>query len=396
MARQIGGDFMRISDRYIGTQVLFGTLYAVLILGVVLVLGNLFKEIQRLLVELKAPLELVLRFVISVLPMSLTYTVPWGFLSAVLIVFGRLSSNHEITSFRVAGMSLVRLAAPVFVIGAALSALSLWLNTSIVPDSKASSKQVIYQLGYDQAVKDPGSMLKPGVVQGNLKGDDKNLQKLMIEGKSGDWVEGFHLYELPDASPKKSKDKLLKNAPEVSNEMTYIYARRAALEVDPVKKQLRIKLQDAHFEERNAKGETFSGLAKEIDHVIIDIPKLGKSNKLRPSAMSNAEIRQELASNKTLDADKQLDMHNEIVGRYAFSMACLAFAFIAVPLGLQSRRKDNSRGLILSLLIGGAYFLITILADQSKNPSVAMFVLWLPNVICVLVGLFLFRRARFG
>ena len=40
---------MRISDRYIGKQVLIGTLYAVLVLGVVLVLGNLFRQIQPLL-----------------------------------------------------------------------------------------------------------------------------------------------------------------------------------------------------------------------------------------------------------------------------------------------------------------------------------------------------------
>ena len=111
------GDFMRISDRYIGKQVLLGTLYAVVVLGIVLVLGNLFQQIRPLLVDQKAPLSLVLRFVMAVLPLSLMYTVPWGFLSAVLLVFGKLSSNQEITSFRVAGMSLARLSAPVFVIG---------------------------------------------------------------------------------------------------------------------------------------------------------------------------------------------------------------------------------------------------------------------------------------
>ena len=99
---------MRISDRYIGSQVLVGTLYAVVVLGVVLVLGNLFKQLQPLLVDSGAPLGLVARFVISVLPVSLMYTVPWGFLSAVLLVFRKLSSNQEITSFRVAGVSLQR------------------------------------------------------------------------------------------------------------------------------------------------------------------------------------------------------------------------------------------------------------------------------------------------
>ena len=136
---------MRISDRYIGRQVLWGTLYAVIVLGVVLVLGNLYKQIQPLLVDQKAPVELLIRFVINVLPLSLKYTIPWGFLSAVLLVFGRLSSSNEITSFRVAGLSLVRLSAPVFVIGAALSLVSLYLNIYVVPHSRASAKQLIYE-----------------------------------------------------------------------------------------------------------------------------------------------------------------------------------------------------------------------------------------------------------
>ena len=57
-----------------------------------------------------------------------------------------------------AGLSLVRLSAPVFVIGAALAGLSLWLNTRVVPHSKASTRQLIY----DQAVRDPGSRREAG------------------------------------------------------------------------------------------------------------------------------------------------------------------------------------------------------------------------------------------
>jgi lipopolysaccharide export system permease protein len=76
-------------------------------------------------------------------------------------------------------------------------------------------------------------------------------------------------------------------------------------------------------------------------------------------------------------------------------MACLAFAFIAVPLGLGGRRRDTSGGLVFSLLIGTGYFLVTMLAEQFKTQTGATAMLWAPNVACVLLGLFLFRRARF-
>lgn len=366
---------MKIADRYIGKQVLLGTLYAVLVLGLVLVLGNLFRKIQPLLVEQKAPMELVLRFVISVLPLSLIYTVPWGFLSAVLLVFGRLSSDHEITSFRVAGLSLVRLAAPVFVIGALLSAVSLWLNINVVPRSKATSLQLIYE----QAKRDPDSLLNPGVVQGNFKGDGSGIQKVLIEGKSGGWVEGFHFYQLPAAA---------------SDDRTYVQASRAALTVDTVNSQLRVKLEDAYFETHKPDGRIEMAFAGKAEPLLIDL-KNPRTRTTRPNTMTNEAIRAEIASNPTLTAANKVRMRLEITRRYSFSMACLAFAFIAVPLGLGSRRRDTSGGIIISLVIGTAYFLVTIVAEQFKSDAGVTAMLWTPNIACVLLGIWLFHRARF-
>lgn len=57
---------MRILDRYIGRQVLTTTLFGVVVLSFILVLGNLFKEIRPLLVESGAPLSIVIEFVLQV------------------------------------------------------------------------------------------------------------------------------------------------------------------------------------------------------------------------------------------------------------------------------------------------------------------------------------------
>ena len=285
---------MRISDRYIGKQVLMGTLYAVVVLGVVLVLGNLFQQIRPLLVDQKAPPELVIRFVISVLPLSLMYTVPWGFLSAVLLVFGKLSANQEITSFRVAGLSLVRLSAPVFVIGALLSLGSLWLNLNVVPTSKASMLQLLY----DQASRNPDSLLKPGVVQGNFKTDDDTLQKVLIEGKSGEWVKGFHFYQTSKQNPLKT---------------TYVHAGRAALSVDHVKSQLKVKLEDAYYEASNAKGEISTGFAGLAEYLLIDLKN--PKTKLKESAMTNSQILEEIATNRELKESKKISLRAEITTR---------------------------------------------------------------------------------
>jgi len=352
-----------------------GTIYAVLVLVLVLVLGNLFKKIQPLLVEHKAPLSMLVRFVISVVPMSLMYTLPWGFLSAVLVVFGRMSAHQEITSFRVAGVSLVRLSLPVFVIGALLSLVSLWLNINVVPNAKASSKQLLYE----QASRDPDSLLKPGAASGSFRSDKNEEQKVLIEGKEGEWVKGFHFYQLPAT---ESEDRV------------YVYASRAALSIDRDKSQLRVKLEDAYFETHKASGGVDMVFADQAEPLLIDL-KNTQSKEKKVSGMTNAEIRAHLNSGENLTEKNRIKLKAALIKRYSFSMACLAFAFIAVPLGLGARRKDTSRGLVISLIIGTIYFVMSIVAEEFKSVEGATLMLWAPNICCVVIGLILFQRAKF-
>jgi lipopolysaccharide export LptBFGC system permease protein LptF len=236
------------------------------------------------------------------------------------------------------------------------------------------------QLVFDQAVRDPTSLLKPGVVQGDFGGGE--YKKLLVEGRDGDWVEGFNIYVLPGDGKE-------------SGPVTYVHAKRAALTAKQEVGQLRLKLEDAYFETRDPDGRIDTALAGYVEPLVIDLKKLDE-RKPKTSAMSNDAIRHELATNPDLSEKRRVKMRSEITTRYSLSMACLAFAFVAVPLGMQSRRRDTSAGLVMSLLIGAGYFLFVMLADNiDRDASLAALVLWAPNVLCVLLGLFLFRRARF-
>jgi lipopolysaccharide export LptBFGC system permease protein LptF len=365
---------MRIFDRYIAKQILVGTIYAVFILSLVLVMGNLFKQARPLLVDQAAPLSIVVRFVINVLPFSLMFTIPWGFLSAVLLVFGRMSTDNEVTSLRVAGLSLFRLALPVFFIGALLSLGCLWININVVPLARAS----LVDLVYEQVKRDPRSLLDPGIVQSKFKN-----QKVFVEARDGDTLKGFHLYQL-------SKD----NKVAASRTDAYVHAGSVSLIVDEEKKQLRLKLVDTFIESKKKDGTSELVFAGEAEPWLIDFGD-SRNKKVRSSAMTSAQIRRYIDDNPELKDSQKVSFRAEITKRFSFSMACFSFAFIAVPLGLKSRRKDTSGGLIISLLIGAAYFLFTMMADKFHTDIGATLALWAPNLFCVLLGLWLFRRARF-
>lgn len=360
---------------------LFSTLYAVLVLSMILVLGNLFRQIRPLLVEQVDQAEqlgLVFKFVLSVLPASLMFTIPWGFLTAVLLVFGRLSSDQEITGFRVAGVSLARLSVPVFAIGALLSAFSLYLNVNIVPQAKSWMTELLYEQGR----KNPASLLDPGIAQSQLKGD----KKLFVESRDGDkTLVGFHMYFLNDDKEPAKDGKEMQKA--------YLHAGRGTFIVDEEKRQFRFRLKDAFIETRNVDGSVVPVFAGEVEPVIWDYKF--RSRKDNSNAMNNEEIRRYLVDHPEMKESRQVEFRAEITKRYSFSMACLAFAFVGIPLSLKSRRKDTSTGLVLSLLLGAAYFMFTVLSSEFKSDAGATVMLWLPNLLCVLVGLFLFRRARF-
>ena len=364
---------LRLMDRYIGKQIAAATVFGVVVLSVLLVMGNLFKELRPLLVEEHASPTLVIRFIFSLLPFSLIYTIPWGFLVAVLLVFGRLSAGNELVSMRMAGLGLSRVAMPVYSIAALLCGLCLWLNISIAPKATDEMKFVLYE-----AVKaNPNAMLDPGVVQTKFQD-----QKIFIEGREDNLLKGMHLYVLDKNN-------------ETGFPTASVYAREASLKIIQESKQIRLHLRDAYMETRNPDGKREVAFIGEQEPLLFDFAA-DRKKKQRASIMTNAQLRQALAEDTSLTDEKRYSFSNEIHRRYAFSLACLALSMVAVPLGIQARRKETSTGLAMSILIGLGYFLFFMTADsfEKKPGNTAIMLYWSPNIICLALGLILFSKAR--
>lgn len=364
---------LRRMDCYIGKQVLASTIFGVLVLSVLLLMGNLFKELRPLMVEDQASPAHVAQFTLSVLPFSLIYTVPWGFLVAVLLVFGRLSAENELVSMRMAGISLPRIALPVFAIGALLSLLCLWLNISMAPKAKDTIKFVLYE-----AVKEnPNAFLKPGVVQTRFLD-----QKVFVESREGNQLNGLHLYKQPEDKPNGFP-------------VATLYAREAKLKVLKENKQIRLNLTDAYVEARDIDGKREIAFVGEQEPLLFDYATERKKKK-KPGAMTNGEIRAALKTNTDLPKKKRNALSNELHRRYAFSVSCLALCLVGIPLGINARRRETSTGLAMSIIVALGYFLFHAIADQfeKKDGATAVILYWLPNLICLGLGIWLFFKAR--
>ena len=152
-------------------------LFAIAVLSLVLVVGNIFRRLLPLLVNHDVPIETLIAFVAYVLPFSLIFTIPWGLLTAILLVYGRLSADNELIALRANGVSITRISLPLAGIALVLTAICLWLNVQAAPAAQEKLRSTIFDLatqnpmalfGSDQVIDQfPGRRIYVGKKEGN-------------------------------------------------------------------------------------------------------------------------------------------------------------------------------------------------------------------------------------
>src|SRR5689334_11272697 len=77
-------------------------------------------------------------------PAMTAYSFPIAALFATTMVYGRLSADNELTACRAAGISLLSVAVPAFVLGSLAALVSFLFLSFVVPASTLKAEKVIY------------------------------------------------------------------------------------------------------------------------------------------------------------------------------------------------------------------------------------------------------------
>ncbi len=360
---------MKVIDRYIGRQVLVSSAFAVAVLSVVLVLGNIFKKLLDLLVNHDVPLELVMSLIAYILPFSLTFTIPWGFLTAVLLVFGKLSAENELVALRASGVSVPRVALPVFALALVCTGLCLWINVAVAPRAQRQMQEAFFNI----ATSNPLALFASDRVI-----EEFPNRKIYVGRSEGQDLFNLLVYELNE-----------ENKP-----VRVVHAHRGKLETDLANQQVLMRLFDARFEQRDE--ENPDDLLKiqlaRMEQTVfpIELKELYEKNKKRQGSgtMTLTQLVQEGAKPSASAA------RTEVSKRFSTGLASLAFALFAVPLAITAHRKETSIGFLLSLGIAFVYFFLVIVIDTFRNqPGLRPeLLIWAPNGLFLGLGGWLFYR----
>ncbi len=80
--------------------------------------------------------DLMLELLPSMLPLTLSFSIPFSFLASVSLVIGRWVGDQEIMALKAAGLHLKVVALPVLAVAAVLSVMTTALNAYYVPESQ--------------------------------------------------------------------------------------------------------------------------------------------------------------------------------------------------------------------------------------------------------------------
>ncbi|HET6408540.1 MAG TPA: LptF/LptG family permease [Chthoniobacteraceae bacterium] len=360
---------MKLIDRYVGRQVLTSSAFAVAVLSVVLVLGNIFKKLLDLLVNHDVPVDLILSLVGYILPFSLTFTIPWGFLTAVLLVFGKMSAENELIAFKSNGISIPRVTASVFGLALVFVGICMWINVEVAPRAQKKMQDAFYNI----ATSNPLALFS----------SDKVIEEFPFRKIYVGRNEGRELFNL-----------LVCEFNEDLQPIRVLHAQRGALETDLANKQVLMRLYDAQYEQRDeVDPEDLTKINQAtMQETVFPIPltELYEKNKKKrgPSAMTIEELLRGRSGVTDTAA------RTELSKRFSTALASLAFALFAVPLAITAHRRETSIGFMLSLGVAFLYFFLVILIDtvRDKPEWRPELLIWGPNLLFMAIGAWLFYR----
>lgn len=372
-------DFMKLIDRYIGRQISVTALFAVGVLSFVLVLGNIFLKLFDVLFNHNVPLEVILSVIAYILPFSLTFTIPWGFLTGVILVFGKLSAENELIALKSSGVSIPRICLPLLFLSIIFVGICLWINVDVAPRAQGKMKSEIL----DIAKNNPLALFDSDHVIDEFPG-----RKIYVEKKQGTDLKNILVYEMDSSA----------------NPLRVLFAKKGQLETKLENKELLLHIYDARFEQRDAASpDDFKkirpGFTAHQTVFSISLKALYERNKLQRNFTTmtlNELLNQPDAKTMSPDMEKitRSVIQIEVNKRFSFSLAAFAFALMGVPLAITAHRKETSIGFLFSIIVAFAYYFFLILASMAQNkPQLHPEILiWLPNVVFISFGSLLFWR----
>jgi lipopolysaccharide export system permease protein len=358
----------RILTLYIIREISSLFLLGIIIFTLVLLMGRLI-SLTDLVISHGVPLADIGRMILYLIPSFLVLTIPMAFLLAILLAFGRLSADNEIVVMKASGISLLQMMPPVIVCGILAVLLALGASTIGVPYCNSAFKELSAQV----LKRNITATIREKIFWADIPGLVMYTDQYDEESHS---LKGVIIHDGRNSERPMTifaRDGIVSGT--AGNEALLLSLRNGSIHISDSDGLYRLVQFGEYNMTVGEKGSTAGIFRNELDMWISEL--------------------QRRIDNPATSAVIRLKNIAELQSRFTFPFASLVFAVLAVPLGIQNRRAGKSGGFTVSMAIILAYYVLMSVARNiaEKGTFPPVFALWIPNLLFLLLGLYLLRMA---
>jgi lipopolysaccharide export system permease protein len=356
---------------YILKEILPVFLIGLMVFTIILLMDKLLKLIEMILGSGVSLLQISM-LLAYLTPSFLVFTIPMAVLLSILITFGRLSGDSEITAFKASGMSLYQLFFPVSIFSVGAYLLTTFLVFYGLPWGNQGFKTTLYKIAQSKVEIE----IKERVFNDLFDGLVVYVEKVPIQGKR---IEGILIYDDRDQGKTNT-----------------IFAKEGYLFSHPESQEVVLRLFNGDIHRFDPKTNVYQKVKFNTYDLKLEFAKAlsGLGRKLRDHEMSIEDIKKKIEQKKAIGEDTT-SQEVELQKRFAIPFACIVFTLVAVPLGIQPRRSGRSFGFIFSIFILLTYY-ISLTASEilALRQTIPTFLAgWAPNFLFGSFGIYLLIKA---
>jgi len=355
---------VNLFDRYITRNFLQAYFYCIVGFISIWLIFDISDSISTFL-DQHVGLRRVLEFYATQIPQILVILLPVSLLLALLFVLGRMSRANEIVSMLTAGTSLIRVLAPLFLLGILTTAICFALNYSVAPHAEMARKLFF--------APDKNTAGLEGQIFRNRR-DARTwfIQRLRANSNVFDNVEVLQ----QDAADQITTAFLAERAEFQPGENTWTLSQAKVVHYDAAgniaSEQIEPSLVVRHWSET---------------------PYRLRSANMRAELMSLPELRDYLTFNADFPEALLAPFRTHYHYRIALPWTCLVVALIAAPLGVGFSRRgvltSVATAILLIFALNFSTHLFLALGEGARIP--AWIAGWAPIIVFGTIGLYLLQ-----
>jgi lipopolysaccharide export system permease protein len=360
---------------YLYKEIILLTTAIISVLTFLLVAVSMFKVVQTLM-NTDLPLWLAAKLMFLGIPLTLTLTIPAGLLAAVMIVFGRMSSDRELLALKASGIGLAPIVAPVILLAIGLSALDYYLVAFVVPECQKELNGMKHEI----VTNNPMALLDAEEVVDKIPG-----WRIYFSKKTGTELDNVILWRLDDETNKLT---------------TSIRAERATIDLDLEHQQLVMKLLNGREEEYPHDGDAMKvhpgGHGEQMVEAV-SLNSFYEKVQKKLAWMTLPDIWETIYEMQSAPTGEQASPYlTELQARISFSITCFTFVIVGIPLAIQTQRRETSFGIVITFFIVLLYYLLGTIGKGLKAHAglYPELIIWAPNILFQIIGFWLFYRAN--